>query len=40
MNNWEQGRREPDIAAWLVLRVIDAAPKVVEKAAKGRSVAP
>ncbi len=40
MNNWEQGRREPDIAARLLLRVIDAAPEVVEKAAKGQVAAP
>jgi putative transcriptional regulator len=32
VNNWEQGRREPDIAARLLLRVIDAAPDVVEQA--------
>jgi putative transcriptional regulator len=34
INNWEQGRRDPDIAARLLLRVIDDAPDVVERAAK------
>jgi putative transcriptional regulator len=29
--NWEQGRREPDLAARLLLRVIQAAPDVVER---------
>lgn len=37
MNNWEQGRREPDIAARLLLRVIDTAPDVVEQAAKAEA---
>ena len=38
VNNWEQGRRKPDPAGRLLLKVIEAAPDVVEKAAstKGR----
>ena len=40
VNDWEQGRREPDIAVRLLLRVIDAAPEVVEKTAKGQVVVP
>ncbi len=35
LNNWEQGRRKPDVTARLLLRVIAAAPSVVEKAALG-----
>jgi putative transcriptional regulator len=36
VNNWEQGRRKPDPAGQLLLKIIDAAPDVVEKiAAKG-----
>lgn len=35
LNNWEQGRREPDVTARLLLRVIAAAPLVVEQAARG-----
>ena len=35
VNNWEQGRREPDVTARLLLRVIAAAPEVVEMAARG-----
>jgi len=34
MNNWEQGRREPDLAARLLLKVIAFAPEAVEKAAR------
>lgn len=34
LNNWEQGRRKPDVAARLLLRVIEAAPETVEKVAK------
>jgi putative transcriptional regulator len=33
INNWEQGRRKPDPASRLLLRVIDAAPDLVEKVA-------
>lgn len=33
VNNWEQGRRKPDPAGRLLLKVIDAAPEVVEKIA-------
>jgi putative transcriptional regulator len=33
INNWEQGRRAPDPAARLLLKVIDANPDVVERAA-------
>lgn len=33
INNWEQGRRKPDPAGRLLLKVIDAAPDVVEKVA-------
>jgi putative transcriptional regulator len=33
VNNWEQGRRKPDPAGRLLLKVIEAAPEVVEKAA-------
>lgn len=34
MNNWEQGRRKPDPAGRLLLKVIEEAPEVVEKAAQ------
>lgn len=34
LNNWEQGRRKPDPASRLLLRVIEAAPETVEKVAK------
>ncbi len=30
MNNWEQGRRKPDPAGRLLLRVIEEAPGIVE----------
>lgn len=33
VSNWEQGRRKPDPAGRLLLKVIDAAPEVVEKIA-------
>lgn len=33
INNWEQGRRKPDPAGRLLLKVIEAAPDVVEKTA-------
>jgi putative transcriptional regulator len=33
MNNWEQGRRKPDPAARLLLKVIEQSPEAVEKAA-------
>ncbi len=31
ISNWEQGRREPDVTARLLLRVIETAPEVVEQ---------
>lgn len=34
MNNWEQGRREPDPAARLLLQVIEAEPETVERVAR------
>jgi putative transcriptional regulator len=34
LNNWEQGRRKPDVAGRLLLRVIEASPETVEKVAK------
>ncbi|MGO4437581.1 helix-turn-helix domain-containing protein [Rhizobium sp. RAF56] len=34
MNNWEQGRRKPDPAARLLLKVIEETPEAVEKAAR------
>jgi putative transcriptional regulator len=33
LNNWEQGRRKPDLAGRLLLRVIEEAPETVEKVA-------
>ena len=33
MNNWEQGRRKPDPAGRLLLRVIEEAPAIVEQVA-------
>jgi putative transcriptional regulator len=33
MNNWEQGRRKPDPAGRVLLKVIDEDPDAVEKAA-------
>ncbi len=33
VNNWEQGRRQPDPAGRLLLEVIDAAPEIVEDVA-------
>ncbi|MRX51093.1 helix-turn-helix domain-containing protein [Paracoccus sp. S-4012] len=33
INNWEQGRRKPDVAARLLLSVIERDPELVEKAA-------
>lgn len=33
ISNWEQGRRSPDPASRLLLKVIEQAPEVVEKAA-------
>lgn len=35
MNNWEQGRRRPDPAARLLLKVIEEAPETVERVARG-----
>jgi putative transcriptional regulator len=32
MNNWEQGRRKPDPAGRLLLKVIEESPDAVEKA--------
>ncbi len=37
VNNWEQGRRQPDPATRLLLKVIDADPELVERAARGKS---
>jgi putative transcriptional regulator len=34
VNNWEQGRRSPDPASRLLLKVIEQAPEIVEKAAR------
>lgn len=34
VNNWEQGRRSPDPAGRLLLKVMDQYPEVVEKAAR------
>ena len=34
VNNWEQGRRSPDPAGRLLLKVIEANPDAVERAAK------
>ena len=34
MNNWEQGRRKPDPAGRLLLKVIEANPKLVAKVAR------
>ncbi len=33
VNNWEQGRRKPDPAARLLLKIIETDPEVVERAA-------
>lgn len=33
LNNWEQGRRKPDASDRLLLKVIEAAPDVVERVA-------
>lgn len=33
VNNWEQGRRSPDPAGRLLLKMIEQAPELVEKAA-------
>ncbi|MCF3945555.1 transcriptional regulator [Acidiphilium sp. AL] len=33
INNWEQGRRKPDPAARLLLKVIEADPEAVKRAA-------
>ena len=33
LNNWEQGRRKPDPAASLLLRLIEADPELVERIA-------
>lgn len=32
LQDWEQGRREPDQVAWLYLKVVAHAPKIVEAA--------
>lgn len=34
INNWEQGRRSPDPAGRLLLKVLDLDPEAVEKAAR------
>lgn len=34
MNNWEQGRRKPDPAGRLLLKVIEMHPEAVEQAAR------
>lgn len=34
MNNWEQGRRKPDPAARLLLKIIEQSPDAAEKAAQ------
>lgn len=34
VNNWEQGRRAPDPASRLLLKVIEANPQIVEDAAR------
>lgn len=33
MNNWEQGRRKPDPAGRVLLKIIEESPEVAEKAA-------
>lgn len=38
MNNWEQGRRKPDLAARLLLRVIEREPALVEQVAGEEAV--
>jgi len=37
LNNWEQGRRRPDPAARLLLKVIESDPKAVEKVAQQKA---
>lgn len=37
VNNWEQGRRQPDPAGRLLLRVIEAAPETVAEIARKRA---
>jgi len=34
VNNWEQGRRSPDPAGRLLLKILDHDPEVVERAAR------
>lgn len=34
INNWEQGRRRPDPAGRLLLKLIEASPEMVEKVAR------
>lgn len=34
LQNWEQGRRKPDLAARLLLKVIEEDPEAVERAAR------
>ncbi|MGO4449146.1 helix-turn-helix domain-containing protein [Phyllobacterium sp. TAF24] len=34
MNNWEQGRRKPDPAGRVLLKIIEESPEVAEKAAR------
>lgn len=37
MNNWEQGRRKPDPAARLLLKLIEEEPEVVERVARAEA---
>jgi putative transcriptional regulator len=37
LNNWEQGRREPDVAARLLLRLIEREPEIVERVVRESS---
>lgn len=34
VEGWEQGRRQPDVAARLLLKTIELSPEIVEKAAR------
>lgn len=40
MNNWEQGRRQPDPAARLLLLVLEREPEAVERAIAREPLAP
>jgi putative transcriptional regulator len=37
LNNWEQGRREPDVTARLLLRIIEREPEIVERVVRESS---